>query len=149
MEELLAEEEDEQQQAMGLSLSDHPTSSNGSDKNAPQNQNKSNTNSSGSGGLDGSFTNRQLLVDFGTERRGIDGMDMDRHGNIYATADKGENAGVYVFSPSMKLLDIIPVPDIPTNCTFACPTLLYITAQVSPKTEDNPAKFGLFRIAIK
>jgi gluconolactonase len=98
---------------------------------------------------DGSFYNRLLLVDFGTGRRGIDGMAMDRNGNIYATAGKGENAGVYVFSPRMKLLAVIRVPDLPTNCTFAGPHLLYITALAKPATEDAPAKFGLYRIAIK
>jgi arylsulfatase A len=97
---------------------------------------------------DGSFKNRLLLIDFGTDRRGIDGMAMDHCGNIYATAGRAENAGVYVFSPRMKLLAIIRVPDVPTNCSFAGRGLLYITAQATPKTDDRPAKFGLFRIAL-
>lgn len=98
---------------------------------------------------DGSFRNRQILVDFGTDRRGIDGMAMDRCGNIFATAGLAENAGVYVFSPRMKLLAFIKVPDVPTNCSFAGPNLLYITAQATPKVDDTPATFGLYRIAIK
>ena len=83
-------------------------------------------------------------------RRGIDGMTMDARGNIYATAGKGRDAGVYVFGPRGEHLAVIPVPDVPTNCTFggpADPHTLYITAQVR---DDGSGKtrFGLYRIRL-
>ena len=99
---------------------------------------------------DGTFANRRELFDFGMGRRGIDGMAIDSSGNIYATAGKGRDAGVYVFGPDGEHLAVIHVPDIPTNCTFGGPqdpTALFITAQVK---DDGAGKtrFGLYRIRV-
>ncbi len=100
---------------------------------------------------DGTFAGRTELFDFGMGRRGIDGMAMDRDGNIYATAGKGEDSGVYVFSPTGKQLAVIRVPGLPTNCTFGGPKdphALYITAEV-PGKDGKKGSFGLYRIKLK
>jgi gluconolactonase len=65
--------------------------------------------------------------------RGIDGMCLDRDGNIIATAGwevSGPGPMIYVFSPSGRVLETHPVPAIrPTNCCFGGPDLrtLYVT----------------------
>lgn len=98
---------------------------------------------------DGTFANKRVLFDFGSGRRGIDGMTLDPKGNIYATAGAGRNAGVYIFGPKGEHLAKIPVPDLPTNCTFGNePGLLYITAQ-TPAKQGEAKKFGLYRIRLK
>jgi gluconolactonase len=95
----------------------------------------------------GNLADKKVMIELADFDRGIDGMTMDKSGNIYATAGKGDNAGVYVFSPNGRLLAKIPVPDVPTNCTFGgrkAPNILYVTAKV-PAT----GKFGLYRIKLK
>ncbi|MCS7166909.1 MAG: SMP-30/gluconolactonase/LRE family protein [Gemmatales bacterium] len=78
---------------------------------------------------DGSVGPKKVLYDFGQER-GIDGMCLDEHGNIYAAAGSGAKGGIYVFTPEGKLLTFLAVPETPTNCTFGDPDrkTLYITA---------------------
>jgi gluconolactonase len=66
--------------------------------------------------------------------RGIDGMCLDREGNIIATAgwqQSGPGPMIYVFAPNGRVLETHPVPvDRPTNCTFGDEDLktLYVTA---------------------
>jgi sugar lactone lactonase YvrE/dienelactone hydrolase len=99
---------------------------------------------------DGSLAGKKVMFDFGPERRGIDGMTLDVNGNIYATAGKGDRAGVYVFSPTGKNLAFIPTPGSPTNCVFggeAEKGTLYITAQ-SAKQADGSRPWALFRIKL-
>lgn len=81
---------------------------------------------------DGSVGKKKVLYDFG-DGRGIDGMELDAKGNIYATAGSGAKSGVYVFSPEGKQLEFIPTPETATNCCFAGSDhkWLYITAGVS------------------
>jgi gluconolactonase len=89
---------------------------------------------------DGSAGRRHIIHDFKTGRGG-DGMCLDVQGNLYVAAglstpappaeDGSVKGGVYVFSPSGKQLDFIPVPeDTVTNVAFGDPDLrtLYITA---------------------
>lgn len=65
--------------------------------------------------------------------RGIDGMCLDRDGNIVATAgwqQSGPGPMIYVFSPAGEVLETHPVPvDRPTNCTWGDADLrtLYVT----------------------
>ena len=99
---------------------------------------------------DGTLTNKQILFSFKADQRGIDGMAMDSEGNIYATAGKGKDSGIYVFSPEGDHLAYIEVPDMPTNCTFGGkqePNYLYITAQAERQPHKNKT-FGLFRIKL-
>jgi gluconolactonase len=99
---------------------------------------------------DGTLAGKRVLVDFGPDKRGIDGMTLDRDGNIYATAGTGAEAGVHVFSPSGGRLGFIPTPGDPTNCVFggpAEPTTLYITAQ-GPAVEGKPRRWALYRIRL-
>jgi sugar lactone lactonase YvrE len=99
---------------------------------------------------DGTLANKRILFDFGPDRRGIDGMTLDREGNIYATAGQGPEGGVYVFDPSGRHLAFIPTPGTPTNCIFGGPdepTMLYITAGV-PADDQRPQRFGLYRIQL-
>jgi|GEM_PF-1179024 len=95
---------------------------------------------------DGALTGRKVLYDFQGER-GIDGMTLDRDGNIYATAGAGEQAGIWVFDPQGKQIGRIPTPGDPTNCVFGGgeeANYLYVTAATG---KDN--KYGLFRIKLK
>ena len=98
---------------------------------------------------DGTMGGKLVLHDFGPDRRGIDGMTLDVNGNIYATAGRGERAGVYVFSPRGKHLAFIPTPQ-PTNCVFGSgkeKSILYITA-ILPKKKGQPTRWGLYRIGL-
>jgi gluconolactonase len=81
---------------------------------------------------DGTCKRRAVLWDF-KERRGIDGMRVDRQGNVWATAESGDKTGVYVISPQGDLLGFIRTPETATNCTFGGKDLrtLYITAGTS------------------
>lgn len=78
---------------------------------------------------DGSLSAKKTLHDFG-KGRGIDGMCVDTKGNIFATAGSGAKGGIYVFSPTGKILDFLPTPEDPSNCTFGGKdsNTLYITA---------------------
>lgn len=60
---------------------------------------------------------------------GGDGMAMDDAGNLYVTT----NTGVQVYQPNGMTWGTIPVPEVPTNCTFgdADRKTLYITARTS------------------
>jgi gluconolactonase len=101
---------------------------------------------------DGTLAGKRVLYDFGPNRRGIDGMKLDRQGNIYATAGRGEEAGIYVFSPEGAHLAYITTPGDPTNCVFGGgqeSKTLYITA-AGPKPEQagTPRRYGLYRITL-
>jgi gluconolactonase len=96
---------------------------------------------------DGTLGDRKLLHDFGGGR-GIDGMTLDKAGNIYATAGTGEKAGIYVFSSEGEHLAFIATPGDPTNCCFGGGrdnSTLYIT---SANSNDAGTKYGLFRIKL-
>ena len=60
---------------------------------------------------------------------GGDGMAIDDAGNLYVAT----NAGVRVYQPNGTLWGTIPVPEVPTNCTFGGSDrkTLYITAKTS------------------
>src|SRR5262249_55094822 len=78
---------------------------------------------------DGTVGPTRLLHDFGRQR-GIDGMCLDVHGNIYGAAGSGKSGGVYVFNPMGQQMAFIPVPETPTNCVFGEKDrqALYVTA---------------------
>ncbi|MDA1166314.1 MAG: SMP-30/gluconolactonase/LRE family protein, partial [Planctomycetota bacterium] len=92
---------------------------------------------------DGSIhaASRTKIYDWGTGR-GPDGMVQDVEGHLYVAGGRDNaqppfetavrhKAGVYVFSPDGRLIDLIPIPrDEVTNCTFGDDDLrsLYITA---------------------
>ena len=100
----------------------------------------------------GLLIGKRVLFDFGSGR-GIDGMTLDRQGNVYATAGSGPRAGVYVFDPGGKPLALIPTPGDPTNCVFGTGDdahTLYVTAAgPPPKTKDAPRRYALYRILLK
>jgi len=86
------------------------------------------------------LNSRKLLFDW-KDGRGPDGMVLDRQGRILVAGglnDSGRSvetdrfkAGVYVFSPLGKLLQIVSIPrDEVTNCTFGGKDMktLYVTA---------------------
>ena len=96
-------------------------------------------------GENGVLTGKKVLYDFG-KQRGIDGMTLDRDGNIYATAGSGEEAGVWIFDPEGKQIARIPTPSDPTNCVFGGgdeANYLYITS-----SSDKDNKYGLYRIKL-
>ena len=86
---------------------------------------------------DGSLDTFATLFTWGEDargaHRGIDGMCLDRDGNIVATAGwevAGAGPMIYVFSPTGRVLETHPVPAIrPTNCAFGGPdlTTLFVT----------------------
>jgi gluconolactonase len=105
----------------------------------------------------GSVSNQRLVYDFAPGRGG-DGMRLDVEGNLWIAAGinrargKGETtenpAGVYVVSPSGKLLGRIPVPeDLITNLAFGGPDkkTLYVTAGKSLfKLQTNIAGWSVY-----
>ncbi|MBX7167773.1 MAG: SMP-30/gluconolactonase/LRE family protein [Pirellulales bacterium] len=105
-------------------------------------------------GADGTLADKRVLHTFQPQQRGIDGMAIDRAGNIYATAGQGSDSGIYVFSPDGRPLAFAAVPGTPTNCDFGGgdeSATLYVTASV-PGTR-HPAtgneKYGLYRARLK
>jgi sugar lactone lactonase YvrE len=101
---------------------------------------------------DGTLAEKRVLYDFGSERRGIDGMTLDVEGNIYATAGSGAEAGIYVFGPEGQQLAFIATPGSPSNCVFGIgdeARTLYITG-AGPRAADASGKapYGLFRITL-
>ncbi len=108
-------------------------------------------------GGDGSLSAQRLVFDFGRGRGG-DGMRLDRQGNLWIAAGvlKARNphettdvlTGIYVVSPSGKLLGRIPIPeDVLTNLTFAGPDFktLYVTAgKTLFKIDVNTSGYSLY-----
>lgn len=86
---------------------------------------------------DGSLGTYTTLFSWGADakglHRGIDGMCLDRDGNIVATAGwevSGAGPMIYVFTPRGRVLETHPVPaNRPTNCCFggADLTTLFVT----------------------
>jgi gluconolactonase len=89
---------------------------------------------------DGSLGPKQVLVNFG-DHLGIDGMDVDVAGHIYAAVRSADRFGIRVYDPHGKEVAYIPTPDLPTNCCFGigdAAATLYVTAGK-----------GLYRIPLK
>jgi gluconolactonase len=89
---------------------------------------------------DGTVRNMRVHYDF-ARGRSADGLSIDTHGNLYASAGMNQlrgtsetldtKAGVYVISPEGKLLKFVPVPeDLITNNAFGGADMktLYVTA---------------------
>ncbi|MBI4204103.1 MAG: SMP-30/gluconolactonase/LRE family protein, partial [Betaproteobacteria bacterium] len=80
---------------------------------------------------DGSLGTYSTLFTWGADareiHRGIDGMCLDRDGNIVATAGwelSGAGPMIYVFTPKGRVLETHPVPaNRPTNCCFGGPDM--------------------------
>ncbi len=83
-------------------------------------------------GKDAGLTPDGIVYDFSPDR-GVDGMCLDVHGNIYAAAGKGETTGLFVVSPQGKLLLHKPMPEFSANVTFGGDDGrdLYLTATTS------------------
>ena len=80
----------------------------------------------------GDTTPGKIIYDFG-DGRGTDGMTVTTDGRIVATAGKGDQSGVWVFSPEGKILGRIQTPEAAANCEFGGPEgkTLYICAGIS------------------
>ena len=79
---------------------------------------------------DGSLAHRRTLVDFGDED-GIDGMEVDASGRIFAAMRSENRFGIAVFDAMGKELAFLNTPKLPTNCCFGAgrdSSTLYITA---------------------
>jgi sugar lactone lactonase YvrE len=101
---------------------------------------------------DGTLSGKRVLYDFGPNRGGIDGMTLDLLGNIYATAGRGDEAGIYVFGSAGEHLAFIATPGSPSNCVFGIGdevATLYITG-AGPPPQDGAAKrpYALYRIRL-
>jgi len=99
----------------------------------------------------GAFT---VLHDFGAYR-GIDGMKLDREGNIVAAAGAlggGPGPMVYVFAPDGKVLEMNPFPEEkPTNCAFGDDDLqtLYVTNLTGSLYRARTERKGLVAAGIR
>ncbi|MBI3839999.1 MAG: SMP-30/gluconolactonase/LRE family protein [Planctomycetia bacterium] len=102
---------------------------------------------------DGTLARKRMLHDFGPNRRGIDGMTLDRQSNIYATAGSDAEAGIYVFGPEGQHLAFIATPGDPSNCVFGIgkeASALYITGAGPQPAQNAGAKrpYALYRIGL-
>jgi len=105
---------------------------------------------------DGSLGTYATLFTWGEDakgvHRGIDGMCLDRDGNIVATAGwevSGAGPMIYVFSPTGRVLETHPLPaSRPTNCCFGGPdlTTLFVTTTQGHffKAETNRVGWAMF-----
>lgn len=87
---------------------------------------------------DGKFANGKVFKDVTAEKAdGLpDGLKVDSRGNVWATGP----GGIWVFSPSGKLLGKVQPAEVPANCTFGDSDgrTLYMTART-----------GLYRVRTK
>jgi len=67
----------------------------------------------------GEVENPRIFVDL-KKQGGVDGMTIDKKGNIYATVGVKKRPGIYVYSPKGKLIKVIDTPNKahPTNVIF-------------------------------
>ncbi len=101
---------------------------------------------------DGSLGAYATLFTWGEDargvHRGIDGMCLDRDGNIVATAGwevSGAGPMIYVFSPAGRVLETHPVPaKQPTNCCFGGPDMstLFVTTTQGHFFKAETARVG-------
>ncbi len=65
--------------------------------------------------------------DYESHISGADGVAIDVHGNLYVTT----RFGVQIFDPQGEFVDLIELPEAPTNCVFSGENLdtLFITAR--------------------
>jgi gluconolactonase len=66
---------------------------------------------------DGTLGKKTVLVDFGS-KLGIDGMTVDRQGNLYAALRSADRHGIVAYSPDGQERGFLPTQDLPTNCCF-------------------------------
>jgi len=79
---------------------------------------------------DGTLRDRRVFAKVpDNHRRAADGMTIDEKGNVYGACTDG----IRIWGKGGKLLEVIKVPETPSNCTFAGPDgrWLYITARTS------------------
>ena len=89
---------------------------------------------------DASLGAKKVLFDFAPEV-GIDGMTVDKQGNIYAAVRSANRFGIVIFTPEGEERAYVPTTTLPTNCCFGIgdqSKTLYITAGK-----------GLYRIQLK
>jgi gluconolactonase len=80
--------------------------------------------------VDGTLGAKSVLVDFGKDG-GIDGMTTDTRGTIYGALRIPSRMGIVMIDPTGQQTGLIPLPEMPTNCTFGkAPRdqTLYVTA---------------------
>ena len=78
----------------------------------------------------GNVSNKKIYIDY-SEDYGPDGMTVDNNGNLYVALRDETNPGIYIYNPVAELIDIIPLPEVPSNLTFGKgrdKNYLYITA---------------------
>lgn len=84
---------------------------------------------------DGSVGKAKVLHEFAASERGIEGLCVDRGGDVIAVGGSSKGAAgafVYVFSPGGELKEKHPAPaDAPTRCAFGDADLgsLYLTTE--------------------
>lgn len=79
---------------------------------------------------DGSLGERRVFAKTEGDAPGVpDGLKVDVSGRVYSCGP----GGIHVFDPTGKRVELIPVPEVPTNLAFGGPDskTLFITAQSS------------------
>lgn len=66
---------------------------------------------------DGTLGEKTVIVDF-DNKLGIDGMTVDREGNLYAALRSADRHGIVAYSPDGQERGFLPTEDLPTNCCF-------------------------------
>lgn len=69
----------------------------------------------------------KIIYNFSPDR-GIDGMTFGKDNKIYAAAGKNETSGLYIISPTGKLLKFISLPEMATNTSISPNGTIYVTA---------------------
>jgi gluconolactonase len=78
----------------------------------------------------GSISNGKIFIDY-PDDYGPDGMTVDKEGNLYVALRDEANPGIYIYNSNAKLIDKIPLPEVPSNLTFGSgenKNYLFITA---------------------
>ncbi len=97
------------------------------------------------GAIGRNLVSKRVPCDFGPKRGGIDGMTLDRQGNLYTTAGSGAEAGIYVFGSQGQQLAFIATPGSPSNCVCGIgkeSSTLYITGGGPEATTQNRARMS-------
>jgi len=92
----------------------------------------------------GNLSNKKKFIEYPDEY-GPDGLTVDKYGNLYVALRDENNPGIYVYDPSGSLIQTIPLPEVPSNCTFGRgkdKNILFITAgkslyKIKTITEGN------------
>ena len=65
----------------------------------------------------GNVADGKIFIQY-PDNYGPDGLAVDKNGNIYVALRDETNPGIYIYNPDAELIDIIPLPEVPSNVAF-------------------------------